>query len=219
MKNIAFILVTVFFGFGINAQSLQSFGLKGNVKSIAEELKICSNRYGKAQTKDCSSLTSEKQFTKEGYLLENKNSLEFEGITREKVEIPTGWLETVYIEEDGLKIKIGEDYYNKENLITKTFFVNESGAVDRVKEYFYDEKGIKIKTEEVAHVDDVKEKTIFFYDEYGSFSGFEIYRDDVLSDQGKFDVTYELDEKGNWVQSIVITEFSTDIHNRTITYY
>lgn len=217
MKNI--VLVVMFFGLNLNAQSLESFGLKGKVKSIQEELKMCSHNYGKAQTKDCSSLTNEKQFTKEGYLLEFKNSPKYDLVTRKKEKTSTGWLETVYNNEDSKTIKLAEFYYNTDNLITKTFFVDENVALDRVKEYFYDNKGIKTKTEEVTYIDDIKEKTIIFYDEYGNFSGFEIYRDDVLSDQGKFDIQYQFDEKGNWVQLIVTTEFSTNIHKRTITYY
>lgn len=215
------LLLFVTFGVfaNLNAQSLESFSLKGNVKSLQEELKICSNRYGKPQTKDCSTFTSEKQFTKEGNLLDYRDSLGSANITREKVEIPTGWLETVYKVEDGLKIKLGEHYYNKENLITQSLSFDEKGIVNRVKEFFYDEKGKKIKWEEVSEFNGVKEKTISFFDEYGSFSSFEIYHDDKLSDQGKFNVTYKFDENENWVESIVITEFSTDIHTRKITYY
>lgn len=218
MKNIALIFFFVFFGLNLNAQSLQSFGLKGNVKLIQEELKMCSNKYGKAQTKDCSILTSEKQFTKEGYLSDYKDSLGSGNITREKVETSIGWLETVYYTEDGLKIKFAENYYNKEDLMLKSISYH-SDVVFNITNYFYNEMGRKTKKEEIAYIEDVREKTISFFDEYGSFSSFEIYRDGVLSDQGKFDITYEFDEKGNWVQSTVITEFSTDIHNRTITYY
>lgn len=36
MKNLALIIGMIFFSFGIKAQGLQSFGLKGNVKSIQE---------------------------------------------------------------------------------------------------------------------------------------------------------------------------------------
>src|SRR5690606_1082278 len=139
-------------------------------------------------------------------------------ITREKVETPTGWLETVYNNEDGLKIKFAEDYYNNEDLMLESISY-QSDTVFNITKYFYDEMGRKTKCERYSDLNGVKEKTISFFDEYGSFSGFEIYRDDVLSDQGKFNITYEFDEKGNWVQSTVITEFSTDIHNRTITYY
>lgn len=218
MKGLYIFIACVLFS-NLNAQSLESFGLKGNVKTLQEELKMCSNRNGKAQTKDCSTLTGEKRFTKEGYLSDYKDSLGSGNITREKVETSTGWLETVYNNEDGLKIKFAENYYNKEDLITQTLSIDEQSTVNRVTEYFYDEVGRKTKKEEIAHIDGVKEKTISFFDEYGSFSSFEIYRDEVLSDQGTFNITYEFDEKGNWVKSIVITEFSTDIHNRTITYY
>lgn len=83
MKNSVLIFFFVFFGLNLNAQSLQSFGLKGNVKLIQEELKMYSNKYGKTQTKDCSILTSEKQFNEKGYLLEYKDSFKIEGITRE----------------------------------------------------------------------------------------------------------------------------------------
>ena len=217
MKSVYIFIACVFFSYS-NAQSLQSFGLKGKVKSIQEELKMCSNKNGKAQTKDCSTLTSEKQFTKEGYLSDYKDSLGSENITREKVETPNGWLETVYNNEDGLKIKIGEHYYNKEDLMLKSISY-QNDTVFNITNYFYNEMRRKTKKEKIAYIGGVREKTISFFDEYGSFSSFEIYRDGVLSDQGKFDITYEFDEEGNWVQSTVITEFSTDIHNRTITYY
>jgi len=217
MKGLYIFMACVLFS-NLNAQSLESFGLKGNVKTLQEELKICSNKYGKPQTKDCSTSTSEKQFTKEGYLSDYKDSFKIEGIIREKVETPNGWLETVYNNEDGLKIKLGEHYYNKEDLMLETISY-QSDTVFNITNYFYDEVGRKTKWERYSDLNGVKEKTISFFDEYGSFSSFEIYRDEVLSDQAKFDITYKFDEKGNWVKSIVITEFSTDIHNRTITYY
>ena len=216
MKHI--VLVVMFFGLYLNAQSLESFGLKGNVKSIQEELKICSHNYGKAQNKDCSIVTSEKQFNKKGSLLQHKDSFKIESIIREKVETPNGWLETVYNNEDGLKIKIGEHYYNKEDLMLNSISYQRDTVFNFTK-YFYDEKGRKTKKEEIAYIEGVREKTISFFDEYGSFSSFEIYRDGVLSDKGKFDIQYQFDENGNWIQSIVTTEYSTDIHNRTITYY
>lgn len=219
LKNIALFVVFAFFGLTINAQSLASFGLKGKVKSIHEEYKNCYSRNGKAQTKDCSILTSKKQFTKEGYLSDYKDSLGPGDITREKVETPDGWLETVYNNEDGSKIKKGEHYYNKDNLMLRTISFNDIGSVFSRTEYFHDENGQTTKWEKTYNLNGVKEKRISFFDEYGSFSGFEIYIDDVLTDNEKFNITYEFDEKGNWIQSTVITEFSTDIQNRKITYY
>lgn len=218
MKNITLIFSFAFFGLNLNAQSLESFGLKGNVKTLQEELKMCSNRNGKAQTKDCSTLTGEKQFTKEGYLSDYKDSFKIEGIIREKVETPNGWLETVYNNEDGLKIKLGEHYYNKEDLMLETISY-QSDTVFNITNYFYDEVGRKTKWERYSDLNGVKEKTISFFDEYGSFSGLEMYSDNVLYKKEEFDIKYQFDEKGNWVKSIVITEFSTDIHDRTITYY
>lgn len=217
MKSVYIFIACVFFSYS-NAQRLESFGLKGKVKSIQDEFKMCSNKCGKTQTKDCSILTSEKRFTKEGYLSDYKDSLGSGSVTREKVETPNGWLETVYNNEDGLKIKIGEHYYNKEDLMLNSISYQRDTVFNFTK-YLYDEMGRKTKKEEIAYIKGVREKTISFFDKYGSFSSFEIYRDDVLSDQGKFDITYEFDEKGNWVQSIVTTEFSTNIHKRTITYY
>lgn len=216
MKNIVLILVLILFGLSLKAQSLQSFGLKGKVKSIQEELLMCSHKYGKAQTNDCSSLTSEKQFSTDGYFVEKEREVEV--ITREKKDTPSGFIETVYKKEKDLKIKLRENYYNKENLMLNSISY-QSDTIFNLTKYFYDEMGRKTKKEEIAYIEGVREKTISFFDEYETFCGFEIYRNEVLSDQGKFDVKYEFDEKGNWIQSIVITEFSTDIHKRTFTYY
>ena len=101
----------------------------------------------------------------------------------------------------------------------RTISFDDIGSVFSRTEYFHDENGQTTKWEKTYNLNDVKEKRISFFDEYGSFSGFEIYIDDVLTDNEKFNITYEFDEKGNWIQSTVITEFSTDIQNRKITYY
>lgn len=219
MKNSVLIVVLLFFGFSINAQSLASYGLKGQVKSIQEELKICDNRYGKPQTKDCNTLTSEKNFTKEGYLSDYKDSLGSGNITREKVETPKGWLETVYKNEDGLKIKLAEHTYNKDNLMLKTISFDESGSIFSTTEYFYDEKGRNTKWERISDLNGVTEKRISFFDEFGSFSSVEMYTDDVLHTKENFDIQYKFDEQGNWVEAITFTDFSTDIQTRTIAYY
>lgn len=219
MKNIVLILVLILFGLSLKAQSLESLGLKGEVKSIQEELLMCSHKYGKAQTKDCSSLTSEKQFTKERYLLKNKKSLDFDCITREKVETSSGWLETVYNNEDGLKIKFAENHYDKKDLMYKTVSY-EAGEIFNTTEYFYNNVRMLIRMERNAlNYDGVSEKAVSFFNEYGTFCGLEFYLDNKLDEKYEFDIQYEFDEKGNWVQSTVITEFSTDIHNRVITYY
>lgn len=218
MKNI--VLFVMFFGLNLNAQSLESFGLKGKVKSIQEELKMCSHNYGKAQTKDCSSLTSEKQFTKEGYLLEFKNSPNHDSVTRKKVETPTGWLETIYNEENDTTIKIAENYYDKNNLMYKRISFDESGAILNTTEYFHNSTGMLMRMERKTLNDDgVTEKAVSFFNEYGTFCGVAIYLDEELNKKYEFNIQYQFDEIGNWVQSIVTTEFSTNIHNRTITYY
>lgn len=219
MKNSVLILVLLFFGYNLNAQSLASFGLKGKVKSLQEELRICSSRYGKAQTKDCETLTSETQFTKEGYLSDYKDSFKIKGVTREKAATPAGTLEIVFKEEDGVKIKKAEHYYNKDNLMLKTISFDESGAVFSVTDYFYNDKGQKTKWERTYNFDGVKEKNITFFDEFGSISGIEMYTNDILSTKENFDIQYKFDEQGNWVESITVTAFSTDIQTRTIAYY
>ena len=218
MKNI--VLVVMFFGLNLNAQSLESFGLKGKVKSIQEELKMCSHNYGKAQTKDCSSLTSEKQFTKQGYLLEFKNSPKYDRATRKKEKTSTGWLETVYNNEDSKIIKLAEFYYDKKDLMYKTISYDESGAILNTTEYFHNSTGMLMRMERKTLNDDgVTEKAVSFFNEYGTFCGVAIYLDEELNKKYEFNIQYEFDEIGNWVQSIVTTEFSTDIHSRTITYY
>lgn len=218
MKNI--VLVVMFFGLNLNAQSLESFGLKGKVKSIQEELKMCSHNYGKAQIKDCSSLTSEKQFTKEGYLLEYKDSLKIEGVTRKKEKTSTGWLETVYNNEDSKTIKLAENYYDKKDLMYKTISYDESGEIFNTTEYFHNDAMMLIRLERNTLNDEgFAEKAVSFFDQYGTFCGLEFYLDNKLNEKYQFDIQYQFDEIGNWVQSIVTTEFSTNIHNRTITYY
>lgn len=218
MKNI--VLVVMFFGLNLNAQSLESFGLKGKVKSIQEELKMCSHNYGKAQTKDCSSLTNEKQFTKEGYLLEFKNSPKYDRVTRKKEKTSTGWLETIYNEENDTTIKIAENYYDKNNLMYKRISFDESGAILNTTEYFHNSTGMLMRMERKTLNDDgVTEKAVSFFNEYGTFCGVAIYLDEELNKKYEFNIQYEFDEIGNWIQSIVTTEFSTDIHSRTITYY
>ena len=71
MKNI--VLFVMFFGLNLNAQSLESFGLKGNVKSIQEEYKRCSKSNSDA---DCFPLSSEMKFSKEkpNIIVEYKNN-------------------------------------------------------------------------------------------------------------------------------------------------
>lgn len=200
MKHI--VLVVMFFGLHLNAQSLESFGLKGNVESIHEELKMCSHNYGKAQTKDCSSLTSEKQFTKEGYLLQLKNLLERDNVTRKKVETPTGWLETIYNEENDSTIKIAENYYDKNNLMYKRISFDESGAILNTTEYFHNSTGMLMRMERKTLNDDgFAEKAVSFFNEYGTFCGVAIYLDDELDKKYEFDIQYQFDEKGNWIQS------------------
>ena len=218
MKHI--VLVVMFFGLHLNAQSLESFGLKGNVKSIHEELKICNHKYGNEQTTACSTSTSEKKFTKTGDLLQLKNPLERDNVTRKKVETPTGWLETIYNEENDTTIKIAENYYDKNNLMYKRISFDESGAILNTTEYFHISTGMLMRMERNTLNDDgVTEKAVNFFDQYGTFCGLEFYLDNKLNEKYEFDIQYQFDEIGNWIQSIVTTEFSTDIHSRTITYY
>lgn len=218
MKHI--VLVVMFFGLHLNAQSLESFGLKGNVKSIHEELKICNHKYGNEQTTACSTSTSEKKFTKTGDLLQLKNPLERDNVTRKKVETPTGWLETIYNEENDTTIKIAENYYDKNNLMYKRISFDESGAILNTTEYFHNSTGMLMRMERKTLNDDgVTEKAVSFFNEYGTFCGVAIYLDEELNKKYEFNIQYEFDEIGNWIQSIVTTEFSTDIHSRTITYY
>lgn|SRR5690554_75568 len=217
MKNIAFILVTVFFCFGIKAQSLQSFGLKGNVKSIQEEYKRCSKSDIDA---DCFPLSSEMEFSKDGYLLKNKNSLEFDGISRKKKETPTGWLETVYKEEDSITIKFAENYYDKKDLVYKTITYDESGGIFNTTEYFYNEVKMLIRMERnLLNNSGVIEKAVSFFNEYGTFSGVEFYLDDKLDEKYEFDIQYKFDETGNWVYYDVVDKFNKSVFTRTITYY
>ena len=218
MKGLYLYIACVSFS-NLSAQSLEHFGLKGNVKTLQEELKICSNLYGKTQTKDCSSLTSEKQFTKDGYLVDYKDSWGFVSTTREKVETPTGWLETVFKEDNGVKRKWSENYYDKQNVINKTIDFDKLENVSRITNYFYNEAGRIIKMERVSHFNTIEEKAISYFDEYGMFNAAEMYENDKLISREEFVLEYKFDEKGNWVQSTVISQFSTDIHNRKITYY
>jgi len=215
MKNI--VLVIMFFGLNLNAQSLESFGLKGNVKSIQEEYKRCSKSDIDA---DCFPLSSEMKFSKDGYLLKNKNSLEFDGISREKKESPTGWLETVYREEDSITIKLAENYYDKKDLMYKTISYDESGEVFITTQYFYNDVRMLIRMERnTLNYDGVKERAVSFFNEYGTFCGLEFYLDNKLDEKYEFDIQYEFDETGNWVYYYVVDKFNKSVFTRTITYY
>ena len=205
----------MFFGLNLNAQSLESFGLKGNVKSIQEEYKRCSKSNSDA---DCFPLSSEMKFSKDGYLL--KNSLEFDGISREKKESPTGWLETVYREEDSLTIKLAENYYDKKDLMYKTISYDEFGDVFNTTQYFYNDVRMLIRMERnTLNYDGVREKAVSFFNEYGTLCGVEFYLDNKLDEKYEFDIQYKFDETGNWIYYDVDDKFSKSVLTRTITYY
>lgn len=215
MKNI--VLFVMFFGLNLNAQSLESFGLKGNVKSIQEEYKRCSKSNSDA---DCFPLSSEMKFSEDGYLLKNKNSLEFDGISREKKESPTGWLETVYREEDSLTIKLAENYYDKKDLMYKTISYDEFGDVFNTTQYFYNDVRMLIRMERnTLNYDGVREKAVSFFNEYGTLCGVEFYLDNKLDEKYEFDIQYKFDETGNWIYYDVDDKFSKTVFTRTITYY
>lgn len=218
MKAVFVIILIVFFS-NLHAQSLESFGLKGKVKSIQQELKICSSKYGKAQTKDCSTSTSEKQFSENGFFIENENALKDNGLIRERKEISTGILQTIYKEEDGITRKWFEQYYNKEGLIFKAIAFNDSNEVFSVYEYFYDDKGKIISSINQLELNGIKERRVSYYDNYGTFYAAEIYHNGELHERNDFILEYKFDKEGNWIYSYVDDHFSRYIYNRTITYY
>lgn len=219
VRNIVLILVSILFSFTLKAQSLQSFGLKGKVKSIQQELKICPNRNGKAQTKECTSSTSEKQFSEDGFFIENENTLKNNGLIREKKEISTGILQTIYKEEDGIKRKWFEQYYNKEGVIFKAISFNDLHEVFSVYEYFYDDKGKMISSINEVNLNGIKERRVSYYDNYGTFYATEIYHNGEFHERNDFIVEYKFDKEGNWIYSYIDDKFCRYTYNRTITYY
>ncbi|WKW47000.1 hypothetical protein P3875_02780 [Myroides sp. JBRI-B21084] len=218
MKHFILFIGTVLFGWAANAQSLQTMGLNGKVKCIHEELNICSHKYGKPQTKNCSYLDNNIKFTVDGIVIEQPYE-DYEGIRRLKKQIDTGFLVEVFRTEDGVETKSSESYYNDKNLIVKTIYFNDLGEVMLTDTIFYNTQNHKIKSEKLAIVNGVSEKKILFYDDHQKMCAFEMYVNDELKESEKFKTSYTFDALGNWVELIIEDSLTTYLHKRTIEYY
>lgn len=205
----------------VQAQNLDHFGLKGEVKCVKDEYYQCSESQLKKSKdpKDCFSLQSEMEFTKDGFYIDNENKLLDDGFTRKKEKIATGYLETVFKEEDGVKRNWSENYYDKQNVINKTISYNEEGDVFIVTNYFYNENGKKTKMIRELKFKDKEQTAISYFDEYGTFNAAEMYENDELISREEFVLEYKFDEKGNWIYNSVATDFGTSFVTREIAYY
>lgn len=217
MRNITLFVVFVFFGLNIKAQSLQSFGLKGHVKSIEENCNECSKDiHG---VKQCFFHEMNYTFSDNGKYIKPEDKILMGEYSKEKKSTANGFIVSTFRKVDGGVLKDYDQYYDDKDLLIKTVHYDKDGNIKDEYNSFYTENNVREKVIHISYDNGLTKTMISYYDKYGNFSGDETYQGNKLVEKRKFEMNYEFDSYGNWTYKYVDNGKYTLIHNREITYY
>jgi len=216
MKGVYIFIACVLFS-NLKAQSLQSFGLKGNVKSIKESCNDCSAN--NMNTEQCFFHEINYFFTNQGkYIKPKLKELGYEYL-KEKQSTTNGFAISTFKKVDDDIFKHYDQYYDNDDLLIKTVYYDKEGKVKDEYNCFYTKNNLREKVIRVSDENGLNKTIISYWDEYGSACGDETYYAGKLLEKRVFDIKYKFDEFGNWTYKYVSNGTHTLIHNRVITYY
>lgn len=218
MKSVFLVITCVFFG-NVNAQSLASFGLKGQVKSLEQEYEKCPRVALVGSDINCYEQKETLYFDKKGkqtYLVPQKEAVN--SYVSEKNENKDGYVITKYLDNNGKRTKYFEEYYNKKGLQVKIISYHADGEITNIWEYFYDKKGRKTENKSSNIWNGTTTVYHNWFNEYGDITARKEFRNNELINEETFDIKYTFDKKGNWTSKLIEGEYS-EFYKRTILYY
>ena len=205
------------FNFGLKAQSLQSFGLKGKVKSIHESCNECSKDVN--NEKQCLFHEMSYLFTNQGEYVKPEEKVLKGEYLREKKDTANGVVVSKFKKVYDVVLKYCDQFYDTKDLLLKIVYYDNEGKVKEEYNSFYTKDNVREKVIHISYENGLTKTIIRYYDEYGNFSGDETYQYNKLVEKREFEMKYELDKFGNWIYKYVNNGTHTLIHNREIIYY
>lgn len=109
------------------------------------------------------------------------------------------------------------DYFNSNKQFIKKHNVTRKFEIKGFVLYKYNSKGVLI--EEISNTNEGEQTTKRVYDDYGNELEFQMFKFGGTDDY-KITYTYEYDDKGNWVKSVMYTNSEPElVITREIEYY
>jgi len=125
--------------------------------------------------------------------------------------------ETNIIDASGNTLLNYTDYFNSNKQFIKKHNVTRKFEIKGFVLYKYNSKGVLI--EEISNTNEGEQTTKRVYDDYGNELEFQMFKFGGTDDY-KITYTYEYDDKGNWVKSVMFTNSEPElVITREIEYY
>lgn len=220
MKEKIIIFLSIILVSNAYAQSTKDLLLKSKVKNIIEDYSSCPMIVPTETKADCFERKTTYDFDKKGNpLLGEQKAMNTEYIV-EKTQNENGYILVKYLERNGKKVKMNEEYYNNDGLKEKFIDFQPNGEIVNIWEFSYDTKQRLSETRKTNFWENIKTLYTHTYNTFGDIILSKKFENDQLISEEPFKIDYTFDKKGNWnTKRIESKQNYVELFKRSITYY